>query len=192
MESRGARGRATVVIRPLAGSSLQSLRRGDVAKPIRAAALIASACLAIGLAASAQAQEKEYPSETIKMIVPWPAGGGADTLARKLADKLSQRLKHPVIIQNMGGATGTIGTQAAATAAADGYTLLFVSSEHAINQGYFKKLNYDGIRDFVPIAGIATQPFVILAGAGEQDRHVQRTGRAIEGHAGKTDIRFLG
>ncbi|MGD9812489.1 MAG: Bug family tripartite tricarboxylate transporter substrate binding protein, partial [Sphingobium sp.] len=105
-----------------------------------------------------------YPSATIQLLVPWPAGGGTDTLGRKLAERLSQRLKQTVIVQNMGGATATIGTRFVANSAPDGYTLLLASSEHAINQGYFKKLSYDGVRDFVAVAGIATQPFVILAG----------------------------
>jgi tripartite-type tricarboxylate transporter receptor subunit TctC len=130
-----------------------------------AAASLGAAILATGLAVSSPALGQQYPSETIRLVVPWTAGGGTDTLARKLAEKLSQRLKQTIIIQNMPGATGTIGTRFVANSAPDGYTLLLASSEHAINQGYFKNLSYDGVRDFVTISGVATQPFVVLAGA---------------------------
>jgi tripartite-type tricarboxylate transporter receptor subunit TctC len=167
MKSTGIAGFARVVVR-LLGKRGGQVEGHVVTMPLRAAASFGAAVLMIGLAVSSPALGNEYPSEPIRLVVPWPAGGGADTLARKLADRLAQRLKQPIIINNMPGATGTIGTRFAATAAPDGYTLLLASSEHAINQGYFKKLNYDGIRDFVAVGGVATQPFVVLAGAGSK------------------------
>lgn len=130
------------------------------------AQLLAFVSLVGSLSVSASvAVAQDYPSKPVRIVVPWPAGGGADTVARLVADKLAIRLGQPFVIQNTGGATGTIGTQAAAAAEPNGYTLLFVSAEHTINQNYFKKLPYDGARDFVAVGGVATQPFVVLAGA---------------------------
>lgn len=111
------------------------------------------------------ASAEAYPTRPIQMVVAWPAGGATDTVARKLADELSKRLGHPIIIQNRPGATGVIGTETVARANPDGYTLFFASSEHALNQAFFKKLPYDGIHDFIPIAGVAMQPFVLIAGS---------------------------
>ena len=110
------------------------------------------------------ASAQDYPSKPIKLIVPWPPGGGADVVARQLVDKLGQRLGHPIIVLNAPGATATVGTRDAAQADPDGYTLLLASSEHAINQAYFKNLPYDGIRDFKAIAGVAVQPIVLSIG----------------------------
>lgn len=97
-----------------------------------------------------------YPDKPIRLIVPWPPGGGADTLGRPIAQKLSERLGRPVVIDNRPGASGSIGTAMLAKAAPDGYTLLLnYVSDSAINLSLYKNLGYDPVKDFAPVTQIA-------------------------------------
>lgn len=112
-------------------------------------------------AACHTAVAKDYPARPIHWIVAFPAGGANDTVARLIAQYLSERLGQPVIIENKGGAGGNIGTQAALAAAPDGYTLLFAAPHNAINATLYKKLPFDFLKDITPIAGIARTPNVM-------------------------------
>ena len=114
----------------------------------------------IGLAASARAQEK-YPTKPIQVVIPLSAGTTADIVTRVFADKLSQRLGQSLVVQNRPGAGGTIGSEAGARAAPDGYTILAVNSQHSINPFVMSKLTYDTLRDFVGIALIAEAPALV-------------------------------
>lgn len=96
------------------------------------------------------------------MVVPFPAGGGIDTVARVIAPKLAESLGQPVIIDNRVGASGTVGTEAVAKAAPDGYTLLATFASHAQNASLYPKLGYDTVKDFVPITLIATVPNILV------------------------------
>jgi tripartite-type tricarboxylate transporter receptor subunit TctC len=102
-----------------------------------------------------------YPSRPVRWIVPWPAGGPADISARLIGQWLSDRLGQPFIIENRPGAGGTIGTELAVRAPADGYTLLLVGSYNAINATLYDKLNFNFIRDITSIAGIMRNPLVM-------------------------------
>jgi len=104
-----------------------------------------------------------YPQKTIRIIVPVPPGGGNDTLARIVAQKLSDSLKQPVLIDNRPGGNTTIGTAALAKSAPDGYTLMSAPSAHTVNAVLFKSLPYDPIRDFTPVAGLASTPLFCAA-----------------------------
>ena len=84
-----------------------------------------------------------FPSKPIRLIVPYPPGGGTDAIARILAQRLSETLKQPVVVDNRAGASGMIGTDAVAKAAPDGYTLGVVISQHTVNPALFKDINYD-------------------------------------------------
>jgi tripartite-type tricarboxylate transporter receptor subunit TctC len=98
---------------------------------------------------------RAYPDRPIRLVVPFPAGGGTDVIGRMLAARLSNTLKTTVVVENV-GATGTIGTAQVARAAPDGYTLVLgISATHAIAPSIFPKLPYDPLRDFVPIGRIA-------------------------------------
>jgi len=108
------------------------------------------------LAASAQA----YPTKPIKLIVPFPPGGSNDVVARGIAAQLSTRLDKPVIIENVGGAGGLIGTEMAAKAPPDGYTLILISVAFAFNPSIYK-LPYDPATAFVPVAILGAGPVVI-------------------------------
>jgi tripartite-type tricarboxylate transporter receptor subunit TctC len=112
--------------------------------------------LAFALAASnASAQ---WPTKPVTFIVPYPPGGGTDVIARILQDPLSKQLGHPIIIDNRGGAGGSIGTAIAARAAPDGHTFLFTLSSHSINPVIYKALPFDTERDFRPVSMVASLP----------------------------------
>jgi tripartite-type tricarboxylate transporter receptor subunit TctC len=121
--------------------------------------------LALALAAVAQsAGAQPYPSQPIKLLVAFSAGGGADVAARILATSLSEQLGQAVVVENVTGAGGTIGTSRAAHAAPDGYTLLVgTPSTHGSNVAVYPKLDYDPVRDFAPVMLIGTSPFMLLA-----------------------------
>jgi tripartite-type tricarboxylate transporter receptor subunit TctC len=110
---------------------------------------------AIMLPASAGAAEP-YPSRPIRLIVPYPPGGGTDIVGRILGDKLHRSLGQPIVIDNRGGAGGVLGTELAAKATPDGYTLVLVPTSHVINPSIYAKLPYDTIKDFAPITMVAS------------------------------------
>jgi tripartite-type tricarboxylate transporter receptor subunit TctC len=105
-----------------------------------------------------------YPERAIKIIVPQPPGGGFDTVARVLADRLSPLLGQPLLVENRPGAGTLVGTEAAAKAPPDGYTLLLGAlSNLALNPGLYDKLSYDPLRDFVPVGLAVTWSYTLLA-----------------------------
>ncbi len=112
------------------------------------------------LALSSPVLADQYPSRPVRLIVPFPPGGSNDVVGRLVAGQLSERLGQQVFVDNRGGAGGVIGTEAAANAAADGYTLLIVSIAHAVNPALYK-LNYDPVRSFSPITILASGPNVL-------------------------------
>ena len=104
-----------------------------------------------------------YPSRTIKMIVPYPAGGTTDLLGRLVADQLKSGLGATVIVENKPGAGTTLGADQVAKSEPDGYTLLMATSTTlAINKTLYKKLPYDPVKDFAPIALVAGVPFALI------------------------------
>src|SRR5687767_5376121 len=106
---------------------------------------------------------QDYPARTLRLIVPFPAGGGSDIVGRIVAGKLTEQLKQQVIVDNRAGAGGSIGTEAAARAAPDGYTMVLAStSEIAVNPAIYTRLTYDTVRDLAPIALVASTPVVIV------------------------------
>jgi tripartite-type tricarboxylate transporter receptor subunit TctC len=127
--------------------------------PMRIAASVLLTALSLTPAA---ATAQNYPTRPVRIIVPFSAGGAADTPARMLGPKLSEALGQQVLIDNRPGAGSTIGTELAAKAAPDGYTLLLVSNTHAINASLYKKLKYDPIADFAPVLQFATSPNVLV------------------------------
>jgi len=97
-----------------------------------------------------------FPNRPIRLVVPYPPGGGTDIVARVLGEKLGASLGQPIVVDNRGGAGGVLGTEIAAKAAPDGYTLLLVPSSHVINPSIYAKLPYDTVADFAPIAMVAS------------------------------------
>ena len=116
-------------------------RRGFVA---------ATAGLSLGLA-PAIVRAQDYPTKSVRVVVPYPAGGGTDIVARLIVPRLAERWKQTVLIDNKGGASGILGSEIVAKAAPDGYTLLIMTSAHTINPFTTKVLPYDTERDFTPV-----------------------------------------
>jgi tripartite-type tricarboxylate transporter receptor subunit TctC len=114
----------------------------------------------LGLAPCA-AVAQDYPAKAIHWIVPYPPGGTSDFVARLMGQKLTEAWKQPVVIDNRGGANGNIGTEMAAKAAPDGYTLLLVANSLAINQSVYTNLTFDAVKDFAPVSAVLEQPNVL-------------------------------
>jgi tripartite-type tricarboxylate transporter receptor subunit TctC len=122
------------------------------------AALLAAATLQAGSAAA-----QAYPAKPIRLMVPFPPGGSTDIVARIVAQKLSAQLGQPLVIENRGGAGGTLGTAVTAKAAPDGYSLLVGStSTHVVAPSVYAKLEYDPIKDFAPISLMAVTPYLLV------------------------------
>ena len=117
---------------------------------------------AAALATSVPGRAQVYPAKPIRMIVPFPAGGATDIVARLVAQKLTDRIGQQVIVDNRGGAGGTIGSDVAAKAPSDGYNILVgTSSTHAIAPSLYAKLPYDPVRDFTPVTLLATATILL-------------------------------
>src|SRR5437764_12079076 len=116
--------------------------------------------LVVPLAAATTAQN--YPSRTVTVVVPFPAGGSVDGVARILVQKLNETAGQHFIVENRaGGASGIVGANAVAKAAPDGYTLLLSASVHVINPFLYKNVPYDVTRDFTPVALLAEGPLIV-------------------------------
>jgi tripartite-type tricarboxylate transporter receptor subunit TctC len=103
-----------------------------------------------------------YPLKPVRMVVPWPAGGGVDTVARTVGQKLAEALGQPFIVDNRPGATGMIGAEFVAKSAADGYTLMVTSPPLIYTASLYPKINYDPVRDFAPISMLVMMPFYLV------------------------------
>src|SRR5690606_8692732 len=130
--------------------------------------LIASLVLAVTLAAPGSAgAQQDYPNKPITLVVPFPPGGTSDVVGRIFAEALSREIGQQVIVDNRGGAGGTIGSRYVASAAPDGYTLLLAtSSTNGTNSAVYKNLPYDPVKDFTPVTQIIRVPGVIATTKG--------------------------
>jgi tripartite-type tricarboxylate transporter receptor subunit TctC len=121
-----------------------------------------AAIIVLALAGAHAAHSQSYPAKPIRMIVPFAPGGNTDIIARVFAPKMGEIVGQQIIIDNRGGAGSTIGTEAAARAAPDGYVLLMVSAAHTINPAMIRKLNYDSVKDFAPLGVVADVPTALV------------------------------
>ena len=119
-------------------------------------------CAAAIVALSAPDAQAQYPSKPIRIISPFAAGGGNDVICRTVGAKMSESLKQQVIVDTRAGANGIVGTEAAARAAPDGYTIVLIPSNHAVNASLYKKLPYDSIKDFTPIGMVGWSPLLLV------------------------------
>ena len=136
--------------------------------PTRRAALLI-ACLA----AAPTFAQTDYPNRPIRMIVPYPAGGTTDQLARAIQQPLQESLGQPVVIENKAGAGGALGTDFVAKAAADGYTLVFGNSGPSATASLMKKLPYDVLKDFRPIGSVVNVPLILAVAADSPHKTVK-------------------
>ena len=123
------------------------------------AALAAGLCLSTGAAADA------WPGKTIKIIIPFAAGGVTDVVIRTISPKLSEALGQPVVIENKGGAGGTLGTAMGAAAAPDGYTFIAPAASHTTTPSLYSKLSFDPVKDFAAVTQIVTVPYLLVVPA---------------------------
>jgi tripartite-type tricarboxylate transporter receptor subunit TctC len=138
-------------------------------------AILVACTLALGSTLARAA----YPDKPVKLIVPWAPGGSTDAIARAIAQRMSATLGQSVVVDNRSGASGQIGTDAAAKAPPDGYTLAIVELPHAIQPAVVAKLPYDLLRDFTPVSMVGTSPLVLFANptefkAGDVKAFIQR------------------
>ncbi len=130
---------------------------------VAAASFTATAIALTALPPSAAEAQTAYPEKPVRFIVPYPPGGGTDVIARIVQERFAQALAQPVIIENRGGAAGSLGTDVVAKAAPDGYTVLLTLSSHTINPAIYPKLPFDTVKDFAPVGTVASLPQILVA-----------------------------
>jgi tripartite-type tricarboxylate transporter receptor subunit TctC len=135
--------------------STTAKHRPSALAPLFTVALVAVACAACACAA-------DYPTKPVRFIVPLSPGGPADSVARLVATPLAARLHQPVVVDNRSGASTLVGTEIVARSPADGYTMLMITTTHAINPSVFRNLPYDLLADLTPVTMTASAPFVIV------------------------------
>ena len=118
---------------------------------------------ALSLMPSLSAAQDACPTKPIRFVVPYPPGGGTDVIARIVHNKMERALGHTIIIENRGGAGGSIGSEVVAKAAPDGYTVLFTLSSHTINPAILKKLSFNTAKDFEPVGMVASLPQILVS-----------------------------
>ncbi|MFL5091761.1 MAG: Bug family tripartite tricarboxylate transporter substrate binding protein [Xanthobacteraceae bacterium] len=147
---------------------------------------IAALCAALLLPGTTSAQQ--YPNKPVRVIVPFPAGGPTDVVARLIGQKLSEKLGQQFVIENQGGAAGNLGMSAAAKAPGDGYTILFVSSSYVVNPSLYVKVPYDPDKDFIPITKAGAAPHALLVHPDMPVKSVQELVDLIKANPGKYTI----
>jgi tripartite-type tricarboxylate transporter receptor subunit TctC len=131
------------------------------------------------------AADTNYPERPVRVIVTFPPGGGTDIVARMIFQKVAERMGGAFIIDNRGGAGGTIGSELAAKAPPDGYTIVVVSGSHTINPSLYKKLAYDTVRDFAPISMLVTGPGLLVVHPSLPARSVKELIAIAKGRPGE-------
>ena len=154
--------------------------------------LVAALCTVAALhAATAMAQT--WPTKPIRLMVPFPPGGSTDIVARIVAQKLGERLGQSIVIENRGGAGGTLGTTTVAKSAPDGYNLGIAStSTHVVAPGVYARLEYDPVKDFAPISLIAVSPYLLVVNPGVPAKSLQELVALAKQQPGKLNYASAG
>jgi tripartite-type tricarboxylate transporter receptor subunit TctC len=142
--------------------------------------------------AAGLAQAQPYPSRAVRLIVPFPPGGSNDIVGRMLGQQLGERLGQSVVVDNRGGAGGTIGTDMAAKAAPDGYTLLLISVAHAFNPAMYRKLPYDPEKSFAPVGMVAAGPVALMVNPSVPAKSVAELIALVKASPGKYNYATAG
>ncbi|MBK8064424.1 MAG: tripartite tricarboxylate transporter substrate binding protein [Betaproteobacteria bacterium] len=158
-----------------------------------------SVTLALGTVFAASTAQAQFPNKPIRVIVPWPAGGPSDTLARVVSGKAAEFLGQQMIIDNRVGASGVIGTEFVAKSAPDGYTLFWAIANHTTNHVLFK-VSYDPLKDFAPVGQVARSSYMLLVNPELPVKSVKelvdyakaRAGRLPYASAGNGTLQHLG
>ena len=153
------------------------------------AAIAALAVTVVPMTSAAQA----YPTKPIRLVVAFPAGGSTDIIARLVAQRLGERLGQQVIVDNRGGAGGTIGTEIVARAAPDGHTLTMgTTSTHVIAPAAYAKVNYDPVKDFSPITLVASTPYLLVLHPGVKANNLKEFVALAKSQPGKMNFASAG
>jgi len=144
--------------------------------------------MAVAVAGTTCAFAAAYPDKPVRMVVPFPPGGGTDVVARAIALKLTEQWGQSVVVDNRPGAASMVGTEMLAHAVPDGYTLGFVSMSHTINPSIYKKLPFDPIADFSPVALAATAPNVLVVNPGVGAKSVAELVQIAKARPGKLNF----
>jgi tripartite-type tricarboxylate transporter receptor subunit TctC len=148
--------------------------------------------LLLSFAVSFAGFAQPYPGKPVRLIVPFPPGGSNDIVGRMAAHQLGERLGQQVLVDNRSGAGGTIGTDIAAKAAADGYTLLLISVAHAFNPGVYRKLPYDPEKSFVPVGILGSGPVALAVHPGVPARSVKELIDLVHARPGRLNYATAG
>jgi tripartite-type tricarboxylate transporter receptor subunit TctC len=155
--------------------------------------LLVAATAAMTLLQAGGAAAQAWPAKPIRLMVPFPPGGSTDIVARIVAQKLSERLGQPIVIENRGGAGGTIGTALIAKSAPDGYNLAVAStSTHVVAPGVYSRLEYDPIKDFAPIGTMAISPYLLVVNPSVPAKSVQELVALARAQPGKLNYASAG
>jgi tripartite-type tricarboxylate transporter receptor subunit TctC len=144
------------------------------------------------LALTGPAAAQDYPNRPIRLVVPYPPGGGTDVVARIVTEPLAAELGQPIIVDNRGGAAGNLGTDVVAKAQADGYTILFTLSSHTINPKLYEKLPFDVERDFAPISLVAQIPQILVVNPSVPIHSVRELIALAKANPGKLNYASVG
>src|ERR1043165_1829047 len=147
-------------MKPDRSTIAESRTGGDAMNSRRTIGLFVALCLA-ALAGLGSASAADYPTRPVRWVVPYPPGGATDIMARLIGNRLSEKLGQQFVIENKPGAGNNIGTESVVHAPADGYTVLLVNPANAINASLYAKLNFNFVRDIMPVAGISRVPNVM-------------------------------
>jgi tripartite-type tricarboxylate transporter receptor subunit TctC len=159
---------------------------------VRFAAAALAFCVA-QLPGNVLAQAQAYPNKPIRLMVPFPPGGSTDIVARIVAQKLSDRLGQQVVVENRGGAGGTIGAEAVAKAAPDGYTLVLgTTSTHAVAPNVYARIGYDPVKDFAPISLVAVTPYLLVVNPGVNVKSLPEFVGYVKARPGKLNYASAG
>lgn len=153
------------------------------------AATVAALALATPFAATAQGA---YPNKPIRVIVPFPAGSTTDIIARAITDKMGQSMGQQLVVENKGGASGTIGQALVAQSAPDGYTIMVHSSSHTVSPHTFAKLPFDTLADFVPVTPISSTPNVLVMSPAKNIKTLQQLLAAARAKPGSMNFASAG
>lgn len=161
---------------------------------IRLARLAAASSIAVlaSLAATSALAQHGYPNKPIRVIVPFAAGSTTDIIARAITDKMSTSMGQPVVIDNRGGASGTIGQQMVATAAPDGYTIMIHSSSHTVSPSTFAKLPFDTVHDFAGVTPISSLPNALVISPSKNIKTLQELLAAARAKPGSINYASAG
>jgi tripartite-type tricarboxylate transporter receptor subunit TctC len=154
--------------------------------------LLAAALAALALSPIAAVAQSGYPNKPIKVIVPFAAGSTTDIIARAISDKMSQSMGQQLVVENRGGASGTIGQATVASAAPDGYTIMVHSSSHTVSPHTFAKLPFDTVADFAPVTPISSTPNVLVISPAKNIRTLQELLAAARANPGKMNFASAG